>query len=227
MAARKAFSTPRLERDLPEIPLEKSSVAVLPRSQTSVQVARDVIETGKSGKALPDLPVSRIPSQIRHGIGFQGQPAYAPAPGQPPMTIIEEKEPSPEKKTTSIQRQMSLRPRDNNIPLQAANNESSCLKRDTSANPNHGNKPDPLPETWKHVIGTPSSFKKAHGGSVRKLEDMEDNDKKPVANTEKSPSRRDLQKLRLLLRGSNKPLPCVAGNWVDIQGTTQSPTLRG
>lgn len=196
MAARKAFFTPRLDRDLPEVPAEKSSTAVLPRPQTNVQLARDVIETRKADKALPDLPISRIPSQIRNGVSFAGQPVWAPAARQLPTTIIEEREPSPEKKNIPVQRQIPLRPKDNNIILQVANNEGGGVTGDVKpTNPGHGSKPEPLPETWKHVIGTPSSFKKALDDVVRKLEDMEDKDKKPVADVEKAPSRRGSSKV--------------------------------
>ena len=179
VATRKAFLVPRPERDLPQIPFKGPSTNIIPHRQMSFQSTKELIETRKSDKALPALPVARLPSQIRHGLGFPGQPSWAPAARQLPTTIVEEKEPSPEKQKISIHRTFPLRPKDTNTLLvaKAGKEETSDRQPDTikSTTPDLHRKPEPLPETWKHVIGTPSSFKKALDDVVRKLEDMEDN----------------------------------------------------
>ncbi|KAK0729002.1 hypothetical protein B0T21DRAFT_452478 [Apiosordaria backusii] len=61
----------------------------------------------KDEKSLPALPPSRSSSQARHGIALPNKTSWAPAAiatttRQPPATIVEEKEPSPEKKEQNI-----------------------------------------------------------------------------------------------------------------------------
>ncbi|KAK0630056.1 hypothetical protein B0T17DRAFT_527400 [Bombardia bombarda] len=168
-------------------------------SQTNSSVQVDKLE-----KSLPALPVSRVPSQIRHGAIIPGKTSRGPVARQLPTTIVEEMEPSPEKpktpvqdtlfqettvqettvqeipiqemavQETAVQKTHATRHKDSDV-LTVRNKDNSITQAPSKvAKPHHSCKPE-LPETWKHAISTPSSFEKALDNVVRKLEDMEEN----------------------------------------------------
>ncbi|KAM7206603.1 hypothetical protein V8F33_000246 [Rhypophila sp. PSN 637] len=167
--------SPGLQQNPVRHPAGKGLVSNLPRSRSSFQVARDWSETGGTEKALPELPVSRIPANIRHG---GNAPPRSPAPRTLPKPIMEEKEPLLERQN-SIQRDTPLRVKDNNVMVRMACDENRDAKPtipDVSCRT-----PEPLPETWKLAPpGTPSSFKQALDDVVRKLDDMEGEDQSPL-----------------------------------------------
>ncbi|KAM7219265.1 hypothetical protein V8F06_005301 [Rhypophila decipiens] len=152
----------------------KGLVSNLPRSRSSFQVARDSVETGGTEKALPELPVSRIPGHIRPS--GNAPPPRSPAPRTLPTPIMEEKEPLLERQN-SIQRDTPLRVKDNNVMVRMACDEKREVKPSTIPDVVSCRTPEPLPETWRlGPPGTPSSFKQALDDVVRKLDDMEGED---------------------------------------------------
>ncbi|KAK4216046.1 hypothetical protein QBC37DRAFT_456869, partial [Rhypophila decipiens] len=165
--------SPGLQQNPVRPPAGKGLVSNLPRSRSSFQVARDLIETGGTEKALPELPVSRIPGHVRQG---GNAPPRSPAPRTLPTPIMEEKEPLLERQN-SIQRDTPLRVKDNNVMVRMACEEMRDAKPTTIPDVTSCRTPEPLPETWKLAPpGTPSSFKQALDDVVRKLDDMEGED---------------------------------------------------
>ncbi|KAK3383345.1 hypothetical protein B0T24DRAFT_45446 [Lasiosphaeria ovina] len=158
-------------------PPEIAAPSVSTSAQTQQMFQPDMID-----KSLPSLPLSRVPSQLHHLVALSGKTGWAPSVRELPTTIVEEKEPSPEKQMTPIRRSLpSGNKHSVNKETQHKENRSNWITANGSKL-SFSSKPE-LPETWKHAISTPSSFEKALDDVVRKLEAMEE--KKPSAESEK------------------------------------------
>ncbi|KAK3329742.1 hypothetical protein B0H66DRAFT_541949 [Apodospora peruviana] len=172
----KTSLSPPIERELPQIPAEESYGNISPNRPTLC--GPELPGTRTVEKCLPALPMSRVSSQLRYGAILLGHPSWGSAARQLPTTIVEEKEPSPEKQKAPLQNSSATR-NNGNLVAQTRVEENSYMKTTVKASTSDlGCKPELLPETWKHAIGTPSSFEKALDSVVRKLDDMEE--KAPV-----------------------------------------------
>ncbi|KAK3996417.1 hypothetical protein QBC44DRAFT_365543 [Cladorrhinum sp. PSN332] len=128
----------------------------------------------KPEKSLPSLPVARVPSHLRHGIALPSKTSWVPTTQrQLPTTIVEEKEPQPEK-TEPPNVSNNMNPHSDNHALKIENKPLGTKQATTvSVKQSISNKIGILlPETWKHAVSTPSSFEKALDDIMHKLDAM-------------------------------------------------------
>ncbi|KAK0657444.1 hypothetical protein B0T16DRAFT_488584 [Cercophora newfieldiana] len=160
--------TPAARRHPPPTASEGSQTV----SETHI-TARSTTPQGSS-KVLPSLtavPAPRKSSQARQGIVLPSKTSWLPAVQQP-TTIVEEREPSPERQKTPVNKRCIVRQQDG-VVMEVRSRDNNATQATTESRSSAICKPE-LPETWKCAISTPSSFEKALDDVVRKLEDMGD-----------------------------------------------------
>lgn len=156
---------PPVRRKIPPTSSEESQT--VSESHTT-----EVLEaTQGSRKGLPTLPTPRKSSQARQGIMLPSKTSWLPTTQQHPTTIVEENEPSPERQKTPPNKTCIVRQK-GGVVMEVRNRENNVTQTATTMSRSSITCKPELPETWRHAIGTPSSFEKALDDVVRKLEDM-------------------------------------------------------
>ncbi|KAK3341108.1 hypothetical protein B0T25DRAFT_330761 [Lasiosphaeria hispida] len=162
-------SNGQTERELPAVPIERTQASIGSCTLEALQPMQGVHD--KPEKSLPALPVLRLASQIRQGATLPIMTSWVPVTRELPTTIVEEREPSPDKFETPSRGTCIGRHKDE-VVIEIQNKRSSTTQTTAALARSSTSCTPELPETWKHAIGTPSSFERALDDVVRKLEDM-------------------------------------------------------